>query len=50
MTPTPNQNPEQITSDLIDKQLEQAGWLVELNGNQDKVFYIQLNDLSLLIE
>ena len=29
MTPTQNQNPEQIARDLIDKQLEQAGWLVQ---------------------
>ncbi|WP_339701350.1 DEAD/DEAH box helicase family protein, partial [Algoriphagus aquimarinus] len=29
MTITPNQNPEQIARDLIDKQLEQAGWLVQ---------------------
>jgi type I restriction enzyme R subunit len=30
MTPSSNQNPEQIARDLIDKQLEQAGWLVQL--------------------
>lgn len=29
MTPPPNQNPEQLARDLIDKQLEQAGWLVQ---------------------
>ncbi len=29
MTITPNQNPEQIARDLIDKRLEQAGWLVQ---------------------
>ncbi|NVJ46476.1 MAG: DEAD/DEAH box helicase family protein [Cytophagia bacterium] len=29
MTPTPNQNPEQIARDLIDQELEQAGWLVQ---------------------
>ncbi|MDG1278837.1 MAG: type I restriction-modification enzyme R subunit C-terminal domain-containing protein [Algoriphagus sp.] len=29
MTPSSNQNPEQIARDLIDKQLEQAGWLVQ---------------------
>ncbi len=29
MTPTPNQNPEQIARDLIDSQLSQAGWLVQ---------------------
>lgn len=28
MIPKPNQNPEQIARDLIDKQLVQAGWLV----------------------
>nr|HAD49925.1 restriction endonuclease subunit R [Algoriphagus sp.] len=29
MTPSSNQNPEQIARDLIDSQLEQAGWLVQ---------------------
>lgn len=29
MTPTPNQNPEQLARDLIDAQLHQAGWLVQ---------------------
>jgi type I restriction enzyme R subunit len=29
MSPEPNQNPEQVARDLIDKQLEQAGWLVQ---------------------
>jgi type I restriction enzyme, R subunit len=29
MTPVLNQNPEQLARDLIDKQLEQAGWLVQ---------------------
>ncbi|MDX5479226.1 MAG: hypothetical protein LPJ98_12310 [Cyclobacteriaceae bacterium] len=29
MIPAPNQNPEQIARDLIDNQLEQAGWLVQ---------------------
>jgi type I restriction enzyme R subunit len=29
MTPSSNQNPEQIARDLIDKQLEQAGWLIQ---------------------
>ncbi|HAH36813.1 MAG TPA: restriction endonuclease subunit R, partial [Algoriphagus sp.] len=29
MTPSSNQNPEQIARDLIDSQMEQAGWLVQ---------------------
>lgn len=29
MTTIPNQNPEQIARALIDKQLEQAGWLIQ---------------------
>lgn len=50
MTPTPIQNPEQIARDLIDKQLECSVLLVQINGNEDWGFYVQVKDLSFIIE
>jgi type I restriction enzyme R subunit len=45
MTPSSNQNPEQIARDLIDKQLEQAGWLGQsknqINLSAEKGFGIR---------